>query len=181
MTSLTLGEARKRPNSVPALAPEVQEDGRQVRMLHHCAYWDGPLSGLCMLNGREHWFDCVSWEHRITDSEGVEWFSRLYVVVTMTDEQIAEEARRHALFVKHVGDHTDYTYAAERRTRPIGQLRNPNEHHLFYDVAKTWPKLDLDGGRVVGWWARLGWKVQPEEEYDEVSDDTAEAALAGPS
>lgn len=164
---LTLREARETPASVPGLAPEVHEDGKQVRMLHHCGYWDGPLSGLCMFKDREHWFDCVNWEHRITDSEGVEWFARLFVVVTMTDEQIAEEARRHALFVKHVGDHTDYTYAAERRTRPIGQLRDRSEHRLYYDVAKTWPKLDLDVGRVVGWWTSKGWKVQPEDDEED--------------
>lgn len=35
----------------------------EMRKLCHFGYWDGPLSGLCLIDGQKYWLDCIEEWH----------------------------------------------------------------------------------------------------------------------
>jgi hypothetical protein len=71
-----------------------------LRMLRIDDYYEGPLSGMLIYGGKLRWFECVNFAPETNDIG-----ARHYIVRDLTDEQMVEEQKRHALFVEHVGDH----------------------------------------------------------------------------
>ena len=108
------------------------------RLLWHCEYWDGPLSGIALHEGRKVWFWCADdvQEHR------------LFHVFPLTDEEIAEEDRWHALFCEHVGTHTDYD---EEGRRDVTAIRPHSEWNKFYDAAKDRPPRTYHEREAIGY------------------------------
>jgi hypothetical protein len=92
-----------------------------MRMLWHISYWDGPLSGLCLYEGRMHWF-------QIKGDLEPDQEKREFEIIALTDEQIRAEEEHHALWVKYVGSHCDYD---ENNQRAIGNLRPKSLFHDF--------------------------------------------------
>lgn len=131
----------------------------EITLLWHENYWDGYLSGKCLYRGRMHHFECVD-EGRlflreddpdeIDEDKSDSWYRR-FAVIPLSDEEIAESTRRHDLFVQHVGNHCDYD--VDTQERQIGS-RPSNEWHKFYDIAKTWPDLNLQKRQPIGWFER---------------------------
>lgn len=106
-----------------------------VRIVRHHGYYDGPLNGICEIGGERFWFD-------VEDAE-----ERSYVVRRPTAALLAESDRRHDLFRKHVGHHTDYD---ESGRRDVGALCPQSEWRHYYDAAKAWPKIGWETCPVVG-------------------------------
>jgi len=65
---------------------------------------------------------------------------RYYGVYRVDTDTMEEVKRRHALFQKYVGTHTDYD---ETGQRVLGAVNKREDWKVFYDTAKTWPTLDL--------------------------------------
>jgi hypothetical protein len=107
-----------------------------MRMLWHVNYWDGPLSGLCLLNGRKHWFQIKGGVYDPDDE------AREFEIIYLTDEQIKAEDDRHNLWVKYVGEHCDYD---EHNKRRDGDLRLRREWAQFYNL----PALERNYTNVV--------------------------------
>lgn len=96
-----------------------------VRLLWHAGFWDGPISGLCAVEGRELWFDA-------TETADQPLGRRRFRCFELDEQELAAEHARHAAFREHVGTHTDYD---ENGRRQVGATVLPRESwQAFYDA-----------------------------------------------
>ena len=128
-------------------------------LVWHCGYYDGPLDGMCLHEGKQHWFQMVD---AIYVTVNVESYRPLEpddynytliginVIAEISEEQLKEEEYWQALFEKHVGTHTRYD---KRGLRNVGQVQPQSEWPKYYDVAaKERPKRNFDNNKVVGYY-----------------------------
>ena|SRR5215471_6150250 len=85
-----------------------------MRLLWHVNFWDGPLCGICLHEGRKYWFKL---DKELDDRDR----SRSFNVYYLTDEQINLEDSSHELWCKYVGTHCDYD---ENGKRDHGTLKS---------------------------------------------------------
>jgi len=125
------------------------------RYLWHSGYYDGPLSGMCLHNEEKCWFQCVD-EVYYRDEEGEGMAGRVFVIIRLTAEDIAEEEYWHELFREHVGTHTDY---GENQKRDLTgtKVKAQKNHHLFYDKAKERKDRSYKDRPVVAWYGNAHW------------------------
>jgi len=103
-------------------------------------YWDGVVSGFAEYGGRLAWFHVVAYD---VEREPPPLQCLLY---ELTDSEAAMERRRHNLFRKHVGTHTDYGATGLRR----GKVRPRAEWRHFYDSGLG-RQPSYEDHRVLGW------------------------------
>jgi hypothetical protein len=112
----------------------------EIRLLWHHAFWDGPLSGLCLYQGRKCWFErCAE-----GDEEGADGFYRRFLLLELSPEQLADEERWHELFRQKVGTHTDHDEAR-------GAVRPRETWREFYDEYARRGPVDYSANPAVGW------------------------------
>lgn len=99
-----------------------------ITILWHHDYWDGPKTGVAVLNGELVWFQD---RKDIWDSEEQDWAVSKWNVYQMTPEQLSEVFRRKHLFMKHVGPHTVNQFRGDREKYP---LKPRHEWAKFYDL-----------------------------------------------
>lgn len=100
-------------------------------------YYDGMLWGMLRYQSQYYRFETITdYKKHI--------YPRVFAIIMLTEQQIADETFWHDLFVKHVGNHNDFT-TDELITRPY------TEHHLFYDEFKKRPEVNYDSNIVKGW------------------------------
>ncbi|HEY7426082.1 MAG TPA: hypothetical protein VH682_17760 [Gemmataceae bacterium] len=115
-------------------------DRGEVQLLWHCDFWDGPISGLCLYQGRKCWFQvCAEGEEEEGDP-----FYRRFLLLELSPEQLADEERWHELFRQKVGTHTDHGEAR-------GELKRKEMWQEFYDEYAKRPKVDYTVNQPVGW------------------------------
>jgi hypothetical protein len=71
---------------------------------------------------------------------------RRYVVYDLSEAEIAEEQRWHALFVEHVGSHWTYDEHGSR-----GTVKPVSEHAKFYDAYAKRTPVDYSRNPIGGW------------------------------
>lgn len=128
---------------------------RHVRWIYDAGYYDGPLSGQVAVQSGEviggDPVDLIFWAEVFEECgipEAACGFYRRFQLIQLTQQAREEEARRHALFQKYVGLHTDYT---ETGARDIGALVHPeSEWGKYYEQAATWAEWKPEG-EIVGW------------------------------
>jgi len=113
-------------------------DRADVRLLWHSDFWDGPINGLCLYQGRKCWFEACA------EGEQDDGFYRRYLVLILTKGQLDEEEFWHELFRRKVGTHTDYG-DAERKVLPR------ETWHEFYDEFGKRGEVDYSGNPALGW------------------------------
>lgn len=146
-----------------------KERDKDFELLWHCNYWDGMLSGVIKMDGRECWIECVLEGVVARSPEPEQGYinGRNFAIFQLSDEQIKELYDRHKDFQESVGTHTDYT--AGKRT--LGAHGKDMEG--YYKRAKERPPLDFSTNEVVGWWGRLDLSDE-DLLYDMIPDETAE-------
>jgi len=102
-----------------------------MRLVRHYTFWDGPLSGICLYEGRKHYFKIN--EDSPEDDYDAE---RSFDIVYLTDEQIAVDEAYYSLFAQHVGTHCEYD---ENNKRDSGKVRPQSEHGKFYNAGVKAP------------------------------------------
>jgi hypothetical protein len=112
-----------------------------VRWLYSCDYYDGPLSGMTATSEGDLWARCIV--DIVDNPDG----DRVFELLRLTDDAMAAEATRHALFRQHVGTHTDYEPDGNL---PTGATWSKERWHLFYDQYPPDAADDM-AGEVVGW------------------------------
>lgn len=101
-------------------------------------YHDGMLCGMLEYRSQYYKFEII------TDfMKGI--YPRVFAIIILTKEQIADEIFWHDLFVKHVGNHNDFNGPSELITKP------QSEHHLFYDKFENRPEVNYETNIVKGW------------------------------
>jgi hypothetical protein len=132
--------------------PEEQRQRPQiprqaVRLLWHCRYWDGPLTGICRYQGERYWFAAID----PFDEEKVEYVSpRRMGLYQLSPEELRVQEGSHQQFQRYVGMHTDYD---EKEQRPIGAVRPKDEWNKFEAWLKQQPKQQFDyrQNEMIGW------------------------------
>lgn len=130
-------------DAVKALGAPLSEDGVEIAMLWSAGHYDGPRTGVCLFRGAKHWFEAI------TNGLG----ERVaFLVVAVTQEDLRAEERRHDLFVRLVGLHTDYRYENGQRLRVGGPVRQADSQWKDYCEQTRDMRVDFGGHEVVGWW-----------------------------
>jgi len=105
-------------------------------------YYDGPLDGICEINGKKHYFNSID--------------KPIYGVYELSDDEIQYEVYLHNLFSTYVGHHTDYFYNNQTNNyqRILGS--HPNSQWDTYktladDYRRDNPPQNYSKNKVVGW------------------------------
>ena len=96
---------------------------KPVTILYSSDYWDGPLSGACLIEGRRYWFHCVE----ETDH------TRIFAYYDLTPNEWRREDFWHGLFLKFV------------KSTPSKPHKSWN---WYYEPYKLVPEKDLDRTEV---------------------------------
>jgi hypothetical protein len=147
-----------------------QIDEKKIRLLWHHSYFDGPINGILLYEGKTHWFKLFyplrTDEIRSrTDKDGIVWndyFVR-YLVIELTEEQVREEEYWHELFRQKVGTHTDYD---ENGQRKISELKPENSQKEYFELSKTRNSIDLSNNLVIGWFEFLWGSIEKDEDIN---------------
>lgn len=125
-----------------------------VRLLYACNYYDGPLSGRCIVDGEEYWFELHK-DHEICvpveDDDDSFVRLRIFDLIKLTPEQEAQEKYWRDLFERHVGTHWLY----DENNKKIGEMGPVESHHLFYDEYKDLEPIILTRDQMVGWFTEF--------------------------
>lgn len=124
------------------IVPEVSE-----RMLWHNEFWDGPLDGVCEVDGVPHWFKCAN-------AEESGW--PIYLVYEMLPGEWEAERLHHEDWAKTVGRHTEYIYDEQGRRHRRERFRAPAGWHSWYERPQVYarPAFSEDGRQPVAWFGR---------------------------
>lgn len=129
-----------------------------VKWLWHSGYWDGPLSGMVIVNGAKRWAEFID-EEEWTEQYGPDELDcdimdvRFYALLKLTDEQMESEEYWHELFRLCVGTHTDYDKNGQRHLS--GVKPEGDSWKFFYGRRKAdYKELDLTQAKIVGWFKR---------------------------
>jgi hypothetical protein len=135
----------------------------KLDILWECGRWDGPLSGICELDARKHYFNCLTESFKCgnvqCDTEEpiqivygpneiykLSYHSRVRVfgIYRLTDDEIVKQNYWHEEFRKYVGTHTSY----EEGKMPREGVKPRAQHGKFYDrkeeYQKDYPQLTDD-------------------------------------
>lgn len=101
--------------------PRLSGNNDEIKLLWYLDYYDGELTGILEYKTQKCYF------HMVNHIEEDKKYYRLYAIVPLSDEEFSNELKRHELFRKHVGWHTDYLTDKCR-------IQPESEWHKFYDV-----------------------------------------------
>lgn len=136
--------------------PQIPE----MKKLYHLGYWDGPLSGMCLVNGEKYFFECIEeWTDNNSypeDDDDFEapWYRR-FLLWKLTDEQQAHLDQRHAKFQRMVGTHTDYDESGKRGNFVYNEQITAETVAQFYRESKDEPWISMDPASddmILGWY-----------------------------
>lgn len=130
-----------------------------MRKLCHFGYWDGPLSGLCLIDGQRYWYECIEeWLDNNNypeddDDFQAPWYRR-FLIWKLTDEQQKYIDERHAKFQRMVGMHTDYDENGQRGYFHYNDTVTPETFKQFYEESKLEKPLDITptDEQILGWY-----------------------------
>jgi len=152
------------------------ESNGETRVLYHMNFWDGPISGVCLYNGKKCYFDTINEVHeeRLMDEE--EWIDycvemvkhgydinpddrneynwyRIYAIFETPDEVMEILDENHNLFKKHVGTHCNYNWDGLRPLDiSIEDHKNSIsqiDHSKFYGVEKRSANLEVKKWKIL--------------------------------
>jgi len=103
---------------------------KAAKILFAVDKWDGPTAGLCLLKGREYWFDLLE------ESYPRRKRRRVFALIRLSKDQIAEERLWHRLFGLLVNN---------------GKKVRPQEWWpRFYGPYEARPKITVKPEDIVG-------------------------------
>jgi hypothetical protein len=114
-------------------APRV--DPAEIAILWSVTYWDGPLRGILAWHSAQYWFACVNdyWEDELAP--------RIFAIMALTPEQLADETFWHERFV------------AEVQT-PLGTPSYQSSAEVFYEAYRRRGEPQYMRNPIVGWFRR---------------------------
>jgi hypothetical protein len=149
---------------------ELRLENPDFRVLNHSNYWDGPISGVCLWDGKKQYYDILHWEKysyddmgdwevwkkyceengieilSFWDNETVYWTDRIYAVYDTPPQVISLIENRHRWFCKYVGIHCNYDKNGKRLTG----LKPSSEHEKFYNGDIEKPTIKKEEWKIIG-------------------------------
>lgn len=132
-----------------------------VKLKWHLGYYDGPVSGILMCEGKMCWFDeCDEWLnhealvdalHANEDDCDPPW-SRRFLIYELSDEEYELERRKHALF-QRIGFHSDYDEEGRRVSSDAHRFSNEAWDAMCSesDALPKRPNYVSEHHRILGW------------------------------
>lgn len=144
----------------------AQIDEHQLRIMWHCSWYDGPLSGVIAYKNKPYWFEIVIQDDEFrtyTDEDGVEWreWYRRYLLLELSEEQYQEELYWNSLLREKVGAYWDYDEDGNRKRD--GSFKPREMHSEFYDAAKHRKPRDFTNNTIAGWFEWLWGRIEVDE------------------
>ncbi|MBZ0291425.1 MAG: hypothetical protein K8L99_02550 [Anaerolineae bacterium] len=132
----------------------AQIDEHQLRIMWHCGWYDGPLSGVIAYKDKSHWFESLWQDDEIrtyVDDHGVEWqeWYKRFLLLELSEKQYQEELYWYNLFREKVGTYWDYDESGNRKRD--GSFKPREMHSEYYDAAKNRKPRDFTNNVIVGW------------------------------
>ena len=123
---------------------------KDIKMKWCLDYYDGPLSGICEIDDRHHYFKFI--QESVKSLDDICSNVRVYGIYQLTDKEIERETYWHDEFRKWVGTHTDYN--EEVGARNLGGVKPRDGMHNFYDRKDERDKdrPELTTNKLVGIW-----------------------------
>ena len=151
---------------------ELKENSNgNTRVLYHLNYYDGPISGVCLFEGKKYYFDTIDEVHEEIKMDDLEWFKycveclergyeispedrielnwyRIFAIYETPDNIMNAIEEDHQLFREFVGTHCDYS---DDGCRNLGQVHKDKDHSLYYNRKKQQDicKLDTKNWRII--------------------------------
>lgn len=134
------------------------------KILWHNSYWDGPLNGVCEVNGTKCYFQSLEfWHDNNTyppeDSPEYEDFiqpwDRRFLVFRLTDEQFRYLEDRHKKFQTMVGMHTTYDENGKRPSFHYNETITPETVKQYYLDVKNEKRMEINpisDEVILGWY-----------------------------
>jgi hypothetical protein len=121
-----------------------QIDFLAIHWLWAQEYWDGPLSGMVLFDGKKYWAKVFD----DSDPDSPDSYRR-FVLIILSEAQIAEEEAWHELFRQKVGGRMDFR---EDGRLDLDAVLHPKElQEEFYEQYKHRMPLDLSQNHCLGW------------------------------
>lgn len=136
----------------------------KMKKLWHAGYWDGPLSGVCEIDGQKCWYEAVAeWiddnSYPSEDDPAYEEFEppwyRRYLIHKLTDAQFKEIEAWHDKFRRMVGTHCDYDDQGIRSNFHYNETITPETFKQYYEESKTQKVIDVgpvSDDQILGWY-----------------------------
>lgn len=124
--------------------PKIEK--KDFKKLYHLGYYDGALSGVCLVNGEKYYFDCIEeWTDNYyfppEDDPIYEDFSppwaRRFLIIKLPDNILSSIEERHKKFQQLVGNHTDYDDNGKRSYFVYNDSITPDTVKQYYKEVKT--------------------------------------------
>jgi hypothetical protein len=142
--------------------PIPRLDRSEIRLLWAIDYYDAPINGFLRYRGKIYYFlmhEAQKWLDNEELPEGQHWPPPIYLVIEVTDEQLAEEARWHELVLDMIGNGSEY--ADDQLSigvhHPDLLIATGTEEsiHKYWEIYRNEHKpLDLFDNEVIGWFIR---------------------------
>lgn len=139
--------------------PQIQS----MNMLLHHGYYDGPLSGMCEVDGQKCYFEFLDqwsysnkWPEDDEDDFEPPWYRR-FLIYRLSDEQLAAVEKRHEKFRRMVGKHSSYINGKREGWFEYTDTITLETVKQYYEEAKHEAPLNLDPVSpdcVLGWYER---------------------------
>jgi hypothetical protein len=134
-----------------------------MKKLWHAGYWDGPLSGMCSVDGQKCWFQCIEeWDEHNDYPEDEDEFEqpwyRRFLIYRLTEEQLLPTEAGHDKFCRMVGTHCNYDEDGVTRGRfHYNDTVTPDTFEQYYKEAKEnkEPQTDMtpvSDEHIIGWY-----------------------------
>ena len=109
-----------------------------VKLLWHSDYWDGPLSGMCLVAGERLLFECLDDENRNV---------RIFGLYRLSADDLALEEKINKVFCEKVGTHCNYD---ETGKQSFEHPTYSSLHYEFYDWCNAL-EHKLKSKTLIGW------------------------------
>ena|GEM_PF-3797630 len=147
--------------------PEV--NSTKIRFRWHGRWYDGPLDGMCIFEGKKYWFsegeqlDEFTRDRIDSCGEQVRDYFRRYFLIELTADQLEEKEHWHKLSAEMGGIGSEYDETTQRWARtPNPNVSKEASANYFEMVANAKP-TDLSRNTVVGWFEFLWGTLDKDE------------------
>lgn len=133
----------------------------EMRKLFHVSFYDGALSGLCLINNDKCWFQCIEdyYDNNTWDDDNDDyppWYRR-FIIFKLSDDKLKRIEENHEKFRTMVGTHTDYDENGKRdfyQYSATTTKETADQYFKEYASASNSERENLlqDKSQIVGWY-----------------------------
>lgn len=105
----------------------------EVTVLYECGYYDGPMDGMLLWNGKKYWFSM--YRDYPPGTWAFNYVGRTFVIIELTEEDYKTEAVKHQLWIECCGNYCYDLSPNHKPTKPLNlyyETYPPDRSHENY-------------------------------------------------